>query len=614
MIDIFLAHPWLKTALKIAVAVVGAGTLGIVAVYGAAKAYDLAYADRIVPGVVAFDINLSGMTPAAAQEKIRTRMDQALNDGLVFNVGDETIALADKKNFVRYDVDGVVRQAMAVGRGSSLLGNTIRRLTLNLHPERLTIPVAINTDDISRELKQRVQQKLVAPLDAKLTINVGRAGDAPTVTIEPERDGKVIDFDPAMAALKTKAETFAFEPITVQVTDVQPMIRAKDIEPLATQVPDWLSHAPFKLEAEGNSWTVTSAMLADWISVTGTNEGWMLELNSDRVDAALQQLTKGLLDEPIDGNLVLADGKVKEFVAPQEGTRLNPAETIRRIEDGWANGSSTIAVPLEKIVPKIAGTDAEEMGIREILGVGRSNYSGSPSNRRKNIAHGADIVGGALIAPDEEFSLLKRLGTIDGKNGWLPELVIKGNKTTPEFGGGLCQIGTTVFRAALYSGLPITERRNHSYRVRYYEPAGMDATIYDPAPDLKFKNDTGHWILVTSRNKDSDVAFTFWGTKDGRVVDITKPRIYNIVAPPEKKIMETTDIPVGTTKCTESAHAGATASFDYTVTYPNGEVKKTNYTSYYKPWGAVCLVGVATPPPVDVFAPLIDTSGINNPN
>ena len=238
MIDIFLSHLWLKTALKIAVAVVGAGTLGILTVYGAAKAYDIAYTDRIVPGVETFDINLSGMTPAAAKERILARVDLALNDGLVFNVGDEQIALENKKDFVRYDVDDAVRQAMAVGRGSSLLGNTIRRLTLNLHPERLTIPVAISTDAVKQELKQRVQQRLVAPLDAKLTIGVGRAGDAPIVTIEPERDGKVIDFDPAVAALKTQAETFAFAPITVQITDVQPMIRAKDIEPLASQVPD----------------------------------------------------------------------------------------------------------------------------------------------------------------------------------------------------------------------------------------------------------------------------------------------------------------------------------------------------------------------------------------
>ena len=216
-----------------------------------------------------------------------------------------------------------------------------------------------------------------------------------------------------------------------------------------------------------------------------------------------------------------------------------------------------------------------------------------------------------MIAPDGEFSLLKTLGPIDGSHGWLPELVIKGNKTTPEYGGGLCQIGTTVFRAAMNSGLVITERRNHSYRVRYYEPAGTDATIYDPAPDFRFKNDTGHWVLITTEMRGDQLVFTVWGTKDGRSVAPLNPVISNIVAPPPKKLIPTTELAPGQQKCTEVAHAGATAKLDYVVTYTGGEVKKTTFTSYYKPWGAVCLVGSTTPTPTGTG---VDETGINNPN
>jgi vancomycin resistance protein YoaR len=184
------------------------------------------------------------------------------------------------------------------------------------------------------------------------------------------------------------------------------------------------------------------------------------------------------------------------------------------------------------------------------------------------------------------------LGPVDGEHGYLPELVIKGNKTTPEFGGGLCQIGTTVFRSALATGLPIVERTNHSYRVSYYEPAGTDATIYDPRPDFKFLNDTGHHILIQANLGKNDIAFEFWGTLDGRKVEQTKPVIYNIKPPPEAKLIETLDLPVGTKKCTEKAHAGADAAFTYTVTYSTGEVKTQNFVSHYRPWGEVCLIGV----------------------
>src|SRR5690606_28740966 len=137
---------------------------------------------------------------------------------------------------------------------------------------------------------------------------------------------------------------------------------------------------------------------------------------------------------------------------------------------------------------------------------------------------------------------------------------------------GLCQIGSTAFRAALDTGLPITMRQNHSYRVPYYERdgggnnigPGKDATNYDPLPDFRFKTDTGHYILITTAITGDKVTFTFWGTKDGRTAEQTRARVYNIVEPPPRKVILTTEIPPGTTKCTESAHVGSDASFTYT--------------------------------------------------
>ena len=234
-----------------------------------------------------------------------------------------------------------------------------------------------------------------------------------------------------------------------------------------------------------------------------------------------------------------------------------------------------------------------EMGIKEIIGIGRSDFRGSPPNRIHNIKTGAASLNGILIAPNEEFSLLKALGKIDGEHGYKPELVIKGNKTMPEFGGGLCQIGTTIFRATLASGLPILERQNHSYRVSYYEPpVGIDATIYYPKPDFRFLNDTGRYILIQTRIEGTELIFEFWGTKDGRVALQSEPVVYNRTAPPPAKLIETLDLPIGKKKCTERAHAGADAVFTYTITYLDGAVKTQEFKSHYRPWGEVCLIGV----------------------
>lgn len=253
------------------------------------------------------------------------------------------------------------------------------------------------------------------------------------------------------------------------------------------------------------------------------------------------------------------------------------------------------------------------MGIKEIIGVGRSDFSGSPSNRRKNIANGVKKLDGTIVMPGEEFSLLKALGPIVASEGWLPELVIKGNKTVPELGGGLCQIGTTTFRGALASGLPITVRQSHSYRVRYYEPAGTDATIYEPNPDFRFKNDMTTPVLIHVYTTDGDeLIYEFWGTRDGRgtqfigqqtvsVVDDLKPSIFNVTSPPPTRLIETLDLKPGQKKCTEVAHAGADTEFTYTVTYANGIKNEQVFRSHYRPWQAVCLVGVEklSEPPAD---------------
>jgi len=285
---------------------------------------------------------------------------------------------------------------------------------------------------------------------------------------------------------------------------------------------------------------------------------------------------------------------VAEFVASQEGRTIDikfSTENIEKLLTDSADLKSELTISVVK--PKTSNQDVNDLGIVEVIGIGESDFKGSPVNRVHNIGVGAKWLNGMLIAPGEEFSLVKALGEIDGEHGYRQELVIKGDKTIPEYGGGLCQIGTTVFRAALASGLPITERRNHSYRVVYYEPAGMDATIYNPWPDLKFINDTGKYVLMQTRIEGTKLYFDFWGTKDGRVAMTTQPVIYNIVAPPAKKVIKTTDLAPGTTKCTERAHNGADAKFDYRVQYPNqAEPKEVIFYSHYVPWQEVCLLGV----------------------
>ncbi|TSA46411.1 hypothetical protein D4R52_00550, partial [bacterium] len=186
--------------------------------------------------------------------------------------------------------------------------------------------------------------------------------------------------------------------------------------------------------------------------------------------------------------------------------------------------------------PQVRLTDLNNLGIQELLATGKSDFTGSTASRITNIRVGAARYRGLIIKPGEIFSFNKFLGPIDAEHGFKPELVIKPEGTVPEFGGGLCQVSSTAFRAAFFGGLPILERRNHSYAVKYYEwisddqprAVGLDATIYPGAVDMKFQNDTPGAILIWTRVEGNRLYFDFYGTPDHRVVTVDGPHPYDL--------------------------------------------------------------------------------------
>ncbi len=219
------------------------------------------------------------------------------------------------------------------------------------------------------------------------------------------------------------------------------------------------------------------------------------------------------------------DGSIVATEESEDGTNIDESSTVSAIEEAIRSGSSVAHIPVRVEKPEITSDDLETLGIREVIAEGVTNFAGSPKNRIHNIKRALQQFQGIIVRPNEEFSFVSHLGEVDGEHGYLPELVIKYNKTEPEFGGGICQVSSTVFRAAVNAGFKITARKNHAYPVRYYKPYGMDATIYIPNPDLRFINNSGNAILILSSVEGTKLTFRFYGTKDGRSVEIDGPHI-----------------------------------------------------------------------------------------
>lgn len=253
-------------------------------------------------------------------------------------------------------------------------------------------------------------------------------------------------------------------------------------------------------------------------------------IDNQAIVSFVGDLARKINKDPVDSKFTVENDRVVEFASSQAGVRLKTEESIaaleaavKKLSEQPLGGSATVNLALEKIEPAIQNSNG--LGIATLIGEGVSNFAGSPKNRIFNINVATARFNGVLIKPGEDFSFVSVLGEVDGEHGYLPELVIKKDKTEPEFGGGICQVSTTAFRAAIYSGLKITARRNHAYPVRYYNPQGMDATVYVPRPDLRFINNTPDYILIQTKIEGTILKFQFYGIDDGRKTEIVGPTI-----------------------------------------------------------------------------------------
>ncbi len=271
--------------------------------------------------------------------------------------------------------------------------------------------------------------------------------------------------------------------------------------------------------------------------------------------------------------------------------------TVAAIEGAAAGANPSgrnAELPVLTIRPKIATEDGPSLGIVELIGEGVTSFAGSSAAREQNIVVGTAQFDGLLIAPGETFSFNDYLGEVTKEKGYEEGIIIWGNTTKADVGGGLCQVSSTAFRAAFWAGLPIVERTPHSFRVSYYEPPkGLDATIYSPYVDFKWSNDTGHYILIqTYVDRDANkVTFRYYGTNPGRTVEMEGPVEANPVPHGPTVYRDDPTLPKGEKKQIEWAKDGLDVTV-YRIIKENGvEVRRDTFFSRYLPWQAVFLVG-----------------------
>lgn len=295
------------------------------------------------------------------------------------------------------------------------------------------------------------------------------------------------------------------------------------------------------------------------------------------------------------------NGRVVNFRKEENGMRIEP-EKFYQDADVAVNTASPSQKNLQVVFassviqPEITLAKANQFGIEELIGEGTSDFSHSIPERIHNLTLATSKFNGVLIPKDAMLSFNEILGDVSSLTGYKPAYIIKSGRTVLGDGGGVCQVSTTVFRAALNTGLPIQERTAHAYRVGYYEndsKPGFDATVFGPSVDLKIKNDTPAYILIqTSVNKENNtLSFKFYGKKDGRTSDISSIVLYDVQPPPPTLYQDDSTLRRGVIKQIDFPAWGGKAKFDYKVTRNGETIFQKQFFSSYRPWQAVYLVG-----------------------
>jgi len=596
---------------------------------GSVLLYAHSYVDRVLPGVYIGDVHIGGMTKQEVRDYIQHIHTKLSDDGVSVSFVVDDI----QKDFIIYpdriaedtvyeamyiDIDTEVDTIVSYRKQYNMFADALSALWVRISRPHIQLnTLRIDKSILQEQIDEYVKDYVYEPVDASLIID---SVDPLTFDITTSSLGRVFDYERVFGHVLQSWSVLEQPHIFIKTMTVEPSIIEADVAMVTSSLPHIFASGNIKLAfydehiKRDYTWYIRSEQLADWLRVTkkqqdDMSESIVLSLDTEHLETFLKDKVASLLEvEAQDAKFAIGtNGKVVEFQGARSGIGLDMEQNITAIQNilydrvtREETSSDVVTIVVQETEPAITTSEVNDLGITEILGVGHSRFAGSPSNRIKNIRNAAyNKLHGTLIAPDEEFSLITALQPFTYEGGYLPELVIKGDRIKPEMGGGLCQIGTTMFRAAMNSGLDITERRNHSLVVPYYNDLtnglpGTDATIYEPHPDFRFKNDTGHYMLITAEMNvnTADLYFYFWGTSDGRKGYYKPPVVSKWIPVGESRVIETTELKPGEKEC-QDAHKGAVASFVYTRELANGDKIDRVFESYYRPLPQICLVGKA---------------------
>ena len=588
-------HTHSNTFARVVFIVFGGLVTGILLFAGAVFAYQNSFRDKIYRGVSIDNVIVGGLTRQEAAEKLERELRYPIESSFRFLWQDKVWQASAQELGFHPQTDQMTQTAYNIGRSGGLLDQITTQISTMLAFNRIT----------------KIAEEIDTPMDDPSIVLQGSE-----VVIVPGKSGLMLDRSLTMSMLQIYAHNLQSADIDLPVITLEPTEANLGEQ---KQVLDNLLHRDFVLYTDDergvqNAGSIPADVLAGMIDFEPvmTDGDLTIEMNPkvEPFYTRLLEIGSSVYKTAQDAKFIFDNStrSLRLIQQAETGKELDIDKSLENIAEAIRSGRNEAEVALNIIQPKVTGNEtAEELGIRELVHTENTYFFYSDDARIQNIQVGAAKLNGVLVAPGETFSMADAVGEVSKETGYAESSVIFGDQTVQDVGGGLCQVSTTLFRAAFNYGLEINERHAHGYRVYYYERlgnrqldpglAGLDASVYLPVLDLKFTNDTPYWILMEAQPDLNlfQLQWRFYSTDVNRYVEYTSTGLTNVVPEGEPIYNENPNLPSGYVEQVDWGIDGADVTI-YRTVYENGLVHiQDRFDTHYEAWSDIWEYGPGTP-------------------
>jgi vancomycin resistance protein YoaR len=476
-----------------------------------------AYHNKVHAGISVAGVNLGGQSKDEAIASLDRLVDQARKSPITLTAGDKSWELMADEAGTSMDVTGAVKAAMAVTREKSFFSDLGTRWKLYFSKQDLPLTGTVDSAKMDSFVAGIANEIDILPVNAGLAIENGK------VKVIEGLNGHVVDQASLAEHLSALLVTLHSTTVEVPIVVKEPDVQAEDNQAAQQQAETMISDTVTVAYGD-KSWTITPDEIASSMGFRSEMKNGVSTLvpfmDTTKLQPILDTIAPDVVKEPTNASFD-SDGSKAWVVPGKNGEQLDAEATAQAITDATLEPTGrTVKVAIKAKEPDLTTEEAKAMGVKEVLASYSTTYS-CPTPRQINVKLATKYATDVLLAPGQEYNFDKQIGPRTAGRGWqLAPGIVGPNQLEDVLGGGICQVSTTMFNAVGNAGLKVTERHNHSLYISHY-PKGRDATVTGGGKNLRFVNDTDHYIWIRGTSTGIKTTITIYGTDDGRKGHVT---------------------------------------------------------------------------------------------